>query len=231
MPIYTYTFIKFAKDAQEKKWITYLWRLVFIFLFSFVLIILIAIFLNYDVTSSLKILALFTTLLIHGTTYFGIFKYRLAKDRQGIVTLLNNPKYFSYEYIPTEVNTKKVIQIKNTELLTLDNRHFQKLEKLCKNSQLYRDSTLNREKVAEKLGISAGYVSQLVNTITGRNFTNYINHYRVEAVKKCILDSEFENYSLLGIGLECGFTSKTTFYNAFKKVTGMTPNSYRSTHK
>ncbi|WP_452601463.1 helix-turn-helix domain-containing protein [Pontimicrobium sp. MEBiC06410] len=74
-------------------------------------------------------------------------------------------------------------------------------------------------------------MSQLINTVTGENFSTYINRYRVEAVKRIILDPEFDNYSLLAIGLECGFSSKTTFHNSFKKMTGMTPNAYRKKHK
>ena len=69
------------------------------------------------------------------------------------------------------------------------------------------------------------------NTITGDNFANYINQYRVEAVKEMISNSEYENYNLLTIGLESGFTSKTTFYKAFKKFTGQTPNEYKNTSK
>jgi YesN/AraC family two-component response regulator len=93
--------------------------------------------------------------------------------------------------------------------------------------KIYTDSTLNREKVAAKLGISAGYVSQIINTITEDNFANYINQYRVEAVKEMISNSDYENYNLLAMGLESGFTSKTTFYKAFKKHTGQTPNEYK----
>lgn len=104
------------------------------------------------------------------------------------------------------------------ESITADNHYFQKLELLCKEQHIYTDCTLNREKVAEQLGISAGYVSQIVNTITADNFANYINNYRVEAVKEMISNSEFENYNLLAMGLESGFTSKTTFYKAFKKL-------------
>ncbi|MEP3571464.1 MAG: helix-turn-helix domain-containing protein, partial [Flavobacteriaceae bacterium] len=129
-----------------------------------------------------------------------------------------------YNDISTDISTKK-------ESLTSDNHYFKKLEVLCKDHKIYRDSTLNREKVAKQLGISAGYLSQLVNTVAEKNFTNYINHYRIEAIKEMILDSEFENYSLLAIGLESGFTSKTTFYKAFKKATGMTPNAYRNSNK
>ncbi|MEG2101297.1 MAG: helix-turn-helix transcriptional regulator, partial [Flavobacterium sp.] len=117
------------------------------------------------------------------------------------------------------------------ESITADNLYFQKLELLCKEQHIYTDSTLNREKVAEQLGISAGYVSLIINTITGDNFANYINNYRVEAVKEMISNSDYENYNLLAMGLESGFTSKTTFYKAFKKVTGQTPNEYKNTIK
>lgn len=226
--IYTYTFIKYSKDRQEKKWVTFLWALVFTLLFSWVILILAALFFNYDGSSFMMFLALFGTFLIHLTAYFGVFKFRLASDKEGINALLNK-KMSSLDkdnIIASRFNKDNAV-----ESLTTDNHHFKNLENLCENNHIYRDSTLSREKVAEKLGISAGYVSQLVNTITGQNFSNYINHYRVESVKKMILDAEFENYSLLAIGLESGFTSKTTFYNSFKKATGMTPNAFRNTHK
>ncbi|WP_228425953.1 hypothetical protein [Chryseobacterium carnipullorum] len=50
-----------------------------------------------------------------------------------------------------------------------------------------------------------------MNTITGDNFAHYINQYRVEAVKEMISDPEYENYTLLTMGLESGFTSKNNF--------------------
>ena len=63
--------------------------------------------------------------------------------------------------------------------MTADNLYFQKLEILCKDDHIYTDNTLNREKVAQKLGISTGYVSQIINTVTGDNFAFYINQYRL----------------------------------------------------
>lgn len=229
--ISAYTFIKYSKDTQEKKWILSLWMFVFTLLFSWVLAVLLALFFEYDVSYTMKILALFTTFLIHWTAYRGIFKYKLAKDKEGINLLLANRFESNFTDLTIDTDFKEVNQHNNLESLTKDNPYFKKLEILCKNHQIYRDSTLNREKIGEKLGISAGYVSQLVNTISGKNFANYINHYRIEAVKEMILDPEFENYNLLAIGLESGFTSKTTFYNAFKKATGMTPNTFRKTNK
>lgn len=231
MAIYTFRFIKFSKDKQEKKWITFLWIQTFIVSLSWLLAVLVFLFFEYDISGFMVILALLSTLLIHLTSFYGIFKYRLASDQEGIAALLNKKNLAYAENYSEDIILKKENEVTNLELLTKENPYFEKLETLCEVHQIYRDNTLNREKVAEKLGISSGYVSQIVNAITGDNFANYINNYRVEAVKKMILDSEYENYSLLAIGLESGFTSKTTFNNAFKKATGMTPNTYRNTHK
>lgn len=229
--IYTFTFIRNSDNVQEKKWITILWSLVFILLFSWVLAILVDLFFAYDVTPFMRLLALFATFLIHWTSYFGIYKYRLARDKEAVRELLEKRMSVYDESIVTADDDKEETNLNFSHSLTEENPYFKKLENLCKNHEIYRDSLLDREKVAEKLGISTGYLSQLVNTITGENFTTFINKYRVEAVKKMIIATEFENYSILSIGLESGFTSKTTFYKAFKKVTGMTPNSYRKTKK
>ena len=222
--IYSYFIIKNLRDPQEKKWIITLLTIVTSLIFAFLIIYLASLFINFNLSSAMSVLALSATFIIHWTAYIGIYKYKLAKNKEAIFNFLNN----DMTILP--INLK--IGEKNTaeeyrESITTDNLYFQKLEVLCKELQIYTDSTLNREKVAAKLGISAGYVSQIINTITEDNFANYINQYRVEAVKEMISNSDYKNYNLLAMGLESGFTSKTTFYKAFKKHTGQTPNEYK----
>ena len=226
--IYPYFMIKHLKESQEKKWIIALLTIVSSLLFSWLITALAGLLLNYDISSTMSIIALLATFIMHWTAYVGIYKYKLAKNRDAVYNLLNTDLAISYGNLQIIENS---IPEEYKESITADNLYFQKLELLCKEHHIYTDSTLNREKVAEKLGISAGYVSQIINTITGDNFANYINQYRVEAVKEMISNSEYENYNLLTMGLESGFTSKTTFYKAFKKVTGQTPNEYKNTSK
>ena len=226
--LYSYFMIRHLKDSQEKKWIITLLTIVSSLVFAFLIICLAGLFLQFDISYTMNTLALSATFIIHWTAYVGIYKYKLAKNKDAVYNFLNNDFAISYTNLQiVENNTPEEYR----ESITADNLYFQKLELLCKEQHIYTDSTLNREKVAEKLGISAGYVSQIVNTITGDNFANYINQYRVEAVKEMISNSEYENYNLLTMGLESGFTSKTTFYKAFKKVTGQTPNEYKNTSK
>ncbi|MEZ0005847.1 AraC-like DNA-binding protein [Flavobacterium sp. 28YEA47A] len=228
--IYSCFMIRHLKDSQEKKWVITISTLVSFLLFSWLITALTGIFLNYDISSTMRAVALFGTFIIHWTAYMGIYKYRLAKNKDAIHNFLNKDLAISYSNLQIVENSTPTTE-EYRESITADNLYFQKLELLCKEEHIYTDSTLNREKVAESLGISAGYVSQIVNTITGDNFANYINNYRVEAVKEMISNSEYENYNLLAMGLESGFTSKTTFYKAFKKVTGQTPNEYKNTSK
>jgi AraC-like DNA-binding protein len=176
----------------------------------------------------MRIVAIFATFIIHWTAYIGIYKYKLANNKDAIYTFLNKDLAISCSNSQIIENH---ISEEYRESISVDNLYFQKLDLLCKEDHIYTDCTLNREKIAEKLGISAGYVSQIVNTVTGDNFANYINQYRVEAVKEMISNSEYEKYNLLTMGLESGFTSKTTFYKAFKKATGQTPNEYRNSNK
>lgn len=225
---YSYFMIRHLKDSQEKKWIITLLAIVSFLLFAWLFTSLTGLFLAYDISSAMSILALSATFIIHWTAYIGIYKYKLAKNKEAVYHFLNNDTAISYGTLQVVENNRSE---EYRESITADNLYFQKLEVLCKNQHIYTDSTLNREKVAEKLGISPGYVSQIINTITGDNFAHYINQYRVEAVKEMIANSEYENYNLLTMGLESGFTSKTTFYKAFKKVTGQTPNEYKNTSK
>jgi AraC-like DNA-binding protein len=229
--LYAYSFIKYTDNRREKRWLTQLWFWVFTIMASWVVSIFFAIFSFIDFASMMRAIALGAAFLIHWITYVGIFKFRLSKDQEEIRALIKKWKSGSIKPAPSSPSLPPISSGKRTASLTEENSYFKKMESLCVNERIYLDNTLDRAQVAEMLGISQSYVSQLVNTITGDNFSTYINRYRVEAVKVMITNAEFDNYSLLAIGLESGFSSKTTFHTAFKKLTGMTPNMYRKTHK
>lgn len=227
--IYAYFLIKKSNNVQEKRWLTYLWLVIFIIFAAFTLTILFAAFKGFDIMPTMRVLALFAAVLIHWVVYTGIYKFKLANDQKEIKRLIKKQNHTNFTHsVP---KTSKVNDVKKEEYLVEDNIYFKKLKRLCIDNQIYRDSSLDREKVAEMLGISPSYVSQLVNSITGDNFSTFINRFRVEEIKELMLNPKFDNYSLLAIGLECGFSSKTTFHNSFKKITGMTPNAYKKAQK
>lgn len=225
--LYAYTFIKHEKDPKERRWLLKIWGWIFILLGTWVVLVVGILIGGYDISSELEVLALVATFSIHWMAYFGVFKYKLARDQKEIAYLLQ--KHTSKYNVTKE--TLLDDKASRPTSFNKENSYFKELESLCQIEDLYRDETLSREKVAARLDISPSYLSKIINTVSGKNFATYINDYRIEAVKKMLVDPSFEKYSLLAIGLESGFTSKTTFYTAFKKATGLTPNAYKKMHK
>ncbi len=77
---------------------------------------------------------------------------------------------------------------------------------------------------ARRIGVPSNYLSQTLNEHLGENFFDSINRWRVEAALPMLRAGE---RSVLDIALEVGFNSRSTFYKAFRKVTGHTPGAYR----
>ncbi len=126
-------------------------------------------------------------------------------------------------YLNQEVEKKR----KASALFTKENRFYLRLNHLMKTECLYQNPNITLELVSEELNISSGYLSQIINKVAKKNFSDYINTYRVEEIKKMLVNTEFDKYSLLAIGLEAGFNSKSTFYTVFKKHVGLTPKQYK----
>ncbi|MDG1331653.1 MAG: helix-turn-helix transcriptional regulator [Crocinitomicaceae bacterium] len=102
------------------------------------------------------------------------------------------------------------------------------LSELMEQQQLFKNPRLTLYDVAEELNTTPKNVSSVVNSSFNMNFNDFINHYRIEAVKQKLNDGEHTTSTLLGIALDCGFNSKATFNRAFKKSTSMTPREYLS---
>lgn len=101
-----------------------------------------------------------------------------------------------------------------------------KIEQIFKEQQLYLDAELSLSDLATKLKTNVSVLSAAINQNFGKNFNDFVNEYRVEEVKRQLKDPANAHLSLLGVALECGFNSKSTFNRAFKKFTGKSPKEF-----
>ena len=110
--------------------------------------------------------------------------------------------------------------------LTKNNEYYHELIRLFEEEKVYRNPNLSLECVAEKMGISAGYLSRVVNDTTNTGFSQFTNSYRVREAQKKLVSEEYSHYNILSVGLESGFNSKASFNRNFKEIAGMPPQDY-----
>lgn len=96
-----------------------------------------------------------------------------------------------------------------------------------RKDRLYLDPSLSLQKLSQHVGALPNQVSQTLNQQIGVSFFDYIARWRIEASKPMIAAGEA---SVLTIALDVGFNSRSTFYKAFNRETGMTPKGYRAAH-
>ncbi len=109
-----------------------------------------------------------------------------------------------------------------------DSKLFNQIAELMNLELLYKNPKLTVDYVSKRVNANSKYVSQAIREKTGMNFNNYVNTYRIEEAKKILLDDESKSWSLDAVAVNCGFNNPTTFYQSFKKYTGLTPASFRN---
>ncbi len=146
--------------------------------------------------------------LLYIISYYGI--------RQKELKILFNPKenncHASYKNSNLSKEQKSLIRTKLDDILNKD--------------KLYLNPQLSMDILSSALNIPKYQITEVLSTEIGKNFFQYINSYRVNAVTKMLADKS-NHYSIDAIGYECGFSSKSSFYTFFRSSTGLTPYEYK----
>jgi len=115
------------------------------------------------------------------------------------------------------------------QLSTADRDAFlARLTACMERDQPYRNGELKLEDLAAQVAMTPHELSQLINQHCNANFADYLNRYRVEALK---ISLQQTSTSILDLSLIAGFNSKSAMNRAFKKATGMTPGEFREQAK
>jgi two-component system, response regulator YesN len=128
----------------------------------------------------------------------------LPELKQRIYTCL----YQIIEQHPAHKNQRKVV---NNALKYMEENYFEEL---------------SLERVAQKVYVSAGYLSTIFKQVLRKNFVDSLHEVRVNKAKELLRDVRLRIYE---VAIRVGYKDEKYFSQLFKKITGMTPNQYRDT--
>jgi AraC-like DNA-binding protein len=100
-----------------------------------------------------------------------------------------------------------------------------KIERKVMGEKSYLNPDIDASTLASELGISVHYLSQVFSQEMQTTFYSYINDARIDAAKEILKTSD---NTVLEIALSVGYNTRSSFYNAFKKRTGMTPSKFKT---
>ena len=228
-PVYAITSLIYLRKHKQKishhfsyteevnlRWLTYviavtcsIWIMVLISFF-------LPRFLEFSLQSANRII--YTTLSI-GVFFLGYFGIKQP--------IIYDPVY-PLQIPPSERKTPmKKVRYAKSGIKGESSKYLNQLLDFMKVEKPYLESRLTLPMLAQRLNLSTNILSQVINENLNQNFFEFVNQYRVEAVKQCLLDTRYDHLTLLAIALECGFSSKSSFNRIFKEQTGETPSQYK----
>lgn len=101
------------------------------------------------------------------------------------------------------------------------------IEEILIRGKRYRDPDFSARKLAEALGVSSFQLSRIIKATYGISYADIVHSFRIQDAMRHLKDKRFTPYSIDDIGLMVGFRNRQSFFSAFKKVSGTTPEKYR----
>jgi AraC-like DNA-binding protein len=91
----------------------------------------------------------------------------------------------------------------------------------------YRDPDYSAKKLAEELGTNPRYLSAVINSRFGMNYSSLVNEFRVRDAANMLTDKRYLDLTMDEIGRKAGFANRQSFYAAFFKEKGEAPHQYK----
>lgn len=107
---------------------------------------------------------------------------------------------------------------------------FDKILNMIVVEKRYRDPSFSAKELAKELDTNTRYVSAVINSRFNMNFSCLLNEYRIKEALHRMTDKRYADETIEEISAVVGFSNRQSFYAAFYRIMGETPNSYRKRH-
>lgn len=130
--------------------------------------------------------------------------------------------YFLFFYaLQSPVVTKKVNAKALSPIL------LQKIKTAIEDDQIFKQPAISLAQFSEAIDTPTYLVSKATKSIYKKSFPEVINSFRIQTIKQKLSQPEFANEKIEDLAYDVGFNTASTFYNAFKKETSMSPRAYQ----
>ena len=202
---------------------------------------------NWVKIFNITLIVLFTSLLIQRIINLSFISLDFVSDTTMsfillliLVFLISNPHIlYSLEhvglstseytpYVPLKTTSKidKDLVVKQLFSSKKKDEYLLILDSVITQTKPYLHKGITVKDLSEQTGIPAHHLSNLISSEFNLHFQDFINLRRIEYLKNNIDDLGWKQLTLEGICWEIGFTSRTTFFRAFIKFTGLSPSEY-----
>ncbi len=155
-----------------------------------------------------------------------------------VLTLLSDTFWLAVAFVLIGMTGEAVLKPDNDVQLAMPitdrsdaKEKGRRLREAVAANRLYEDAELTLTTLAVKLAIHPHDLSRIINTGLEKNFSDFINAFRVREVARKMQDPAYNRFTLLGIAYESGFNSERTFHRVFKEMTSKTPLEYKNNLK
>ena len=94
----------------------------------------------------------------------------------------------------------------------------------------YRDKDYSARQLANDLNTNPRYLSAVINSRFGMNYSSLVNEFRVRDAAHMLTDKRYADMTMEEIGAKAGFANRQSFYAAFFKEKGEAPHQYKKRH-
>lgn len=160
-------------------------------------------------------------------------KYNFSEVIKKCCEILHNEERM-IEVVENIYGARSLCQVKDAALYLIDEFSKGKTEQRTQNHTIakvreyireeYGDCTLSVASLADRMGITAAYLSSLFKVETGQNLVKYLSAYRMEKAKELLVTT---NMKIGEISESVGYPNTSYFISLFKTNVGCSPLKYR----
>ena len=181
--------------------------------------------------SSMK-LTLVSALVLLSTLAIIIITYLYRRNRAAYKALAQKvQQWASDDTLPANnsfTNVQEEDKTKPKKITQEDQNIMERVNQEMTEKYAYREAGLTAEMLADRLGIHRNALSRAVNGIYGANFNQYVNAFRIKEAVRIMTNSSHKSLYIDELYEQVGFSNRTSFYRAFKQITGISPREFQN---